>query len=650
MSGWAEDGSFLPGPHADAVACFDQATTIHAFYASPDLVPTALNPAARAIMGNPEVGRSLRGTAIGMLNRDLFRRIGEVAATGREWRRGATPFHALDADGRPYATYLDVLCKPVPGGDGETRGVTMEAREVTQPDTGTEVVTATGPPAPDGAATGPREAAALQNALLPAALPVLPQAALAATYLSCATSGEGGGDWFDATVRPDGSLALVVGDVVGRGTNASAVMGQLRAVTRHCLLGDAPPEAAMAELDRFAAHLPGAHAATACLVMLDPTTGVLRYCTAGHPPPLLVDGDGGYRYLAPTCGGPFGTGAAHAAERDQLADGELLLLYTNGAVNRPERHPVQAAAELADAAVGAAAGSGSATAAAQRVCARVVELVSDPPAHAGGRADDTALLAACRHPAIGPLRVTLPATPLAVPTGRTALRAWLETLATSDADSSALLHAVGEIVTNVVEHAYADGPGGRPALVIRAYLTPIGQVEVAVVDRGRWRPHRYDPHRGFGLSLAEELVDDLIIDRAPTGTRVLLRRAVGRPTRTARHAHAVDGAPTRDDERYLAALTSTDDPAAVLVVSGPVDIVTAPGLREQLRSITGNGTLSRAVDLTGVTLLTSAGVQVLHEARQRSRAHHEHLTLLANPGSAAHHVMALTGLTARPSR
>lgn len=55
----------------------------------------------------------------------------------------------------------------------------------------------------------------------------------------------------------------------------------------------------MAELDRFAAHLPGGHAATACLVMLDPTTGVLRYCTAGHPPPLLVDGDGGYRYLAP---------------------------------------------------------------------------------------------------------------------------------------------------------------------------------------------------------------------------------------------------------------------------------------------------------------------------------------------------------------
>lgn len=78
--------------------------------------------------------------------------------------------------------------------------------------------------------------------------------------------------------------------------------------------------------------------------------------------------------------------------------------------------------------------------------------------------------------------------------------------------------------------------------------------------------------------------------------------------------------------------------------------MTAPGLRAQRRSIIGSGTVSRAVDLTGVTLLTSAGVQVLHEARQRSRAHHEHLTLLANPGSAAHRVMALTGLTAIPSR
>lgn len=86
--------------------------------------------------------------------------------------------------------------------------------------------------------------------------------------------------------------------------------------------------------------------------------------------------------------------------------------------------------------------------------------------------------------------------------------------------------------------------------MIRADLTPCGNIEVAIADRGRWRPHRDDPHRGFGLSLAEGLVDDLIIDRAPTGTRVLLRRAVSRPTRTARHAHAVDGALTRDDERY----------------------------------------------------------------------------------------------------
>jgi anti-anti-sigma factor len=97
------------------------------------------------------------------------------------------------------------------------------------------------------------------------------------------------------------------------------------------------------------------------------------------------------------------------------------------------------------------------------------------------------------------------------------------------------------------------------------------------------------------------------------------------------------------DEPFLAALTS-DGPDAVLVVHGPVDVAGAVELRDQLRSITSNGTVSRSVDLSRVTLLASAGVHVLYEARDRSTAHHERLHLLAPRGSTAHHVLELVGL------
>src|SRR5262245_11230705 len=71
---------------------------------------------------------------------------------------------------------------------------------------------------------------ALQEALLPRALPVLPRARIAARYLAAGQEQAAGGDWFDAVPLADGTVALVVGDVVGHGVAASAAMGQLRSV------------------------------------------------------------------------------------------------------------------------------------------------------------------------------------------------------------------------------------------------------------------------------------------------------------------------------------------------------------------------------------------------------------------------------------
>jgi anti-sigma regulatory factor (Ser/Thr protein kinase)/anti-anti-sigma regulatory factor len=450
--------------------------------------------------------------------------------------------------------------------------------------------------------------AALQAALLPATVPILPRIALGARYLLADLDIAAGGDWFDAVVRPDGSLGLVVGDVVGHGVAASATMGQLRAVARHCLESAASPAAVVTGVDRFAGHLDGARTAPR--------------------------------------GGPLATGATYAEATAQLAEGDLLLLYTDGIIERPDVHPARGCAEFADVATGAADRRRRLDDLPfpQWVCDQTLaELTRNT-----GYRDDVTVLAMQRHAPVGEVELTLPNTRLAVPTTRAALGGWLAALQVDEVTADAIQHAVGEAVGNAVEHAYRDRPGDH-AVEVRAALTEVGTAEITVADRGRWRAPADDLHRGVGLALASGLVDDVRIDRRPSGTTVRLRHRLGRLV-TVSTSSVETPLGLADDEPFLAALTDVDDPDAVLVVRGPIDALGAVELRDQLRSVTGNGTVSRTVDLSRVTLLASAAVHVLHEARHRSIAHREHLHLLAPRGSAAHHVLELVGLPTDPHR
>jgi anti-sigma regulatory factor (Ser/Thr protein kinase)/anti-anti-sigma regulatory factor len=493
---------------------------------------------------------------------------------------------------------------------------------------------------PDGSADGTHrpggDLAVLQAALLPAGVPILPRVAVGARYLLAEVDMAAGGDWYDAVVLSDGAVGLVVGDVVGHGVAASAAMGQLRAVARHRLESGAAPAAVVNALDRFARDLDDAHTATVSVAVLDPTTGSLRVSSAGHPPPLLLTATGP-RYLVPPSG-PLATGAAYTQAEDRVADGDLLLLYTDGILERPGVHPAQGRNDLADAAAhvrGRLDGSPSA----QRFCDDVLALLI----RSTGYRDDVTLLAAQRHAPLGTVELSLPATPVAVTTTRTALDTWLAALGVAEVTGTAIQHAVGEVVTNAVEHAYAEGPGGPGTVDVHVELTETGVVEIAVADHGRWRTPSDDPYRGMGLTMAVELVDDVRIERLPSGTTVRLRH---RPDRAIPPSTRPAGTPIAPvpEEPFLAALTAGDDPDAVLVVHGPVDVAAAVELRDQLRSITGNGTVSRSVDLSRVTLLASAGVRVLYEACDRNTAHREQLHLLAPRGSAAHHVLELVGL------
>ena len=152
-----------------------------------------------------------------------------------------------------------------------------------------------------------REAAeTLQHSLLPEQLPDVPTVALAATY-QASTGTEVGGDWYDVLTLPDGKLGVVMGDVVGRGIRAAAVMGQLRSALRaYAVEGLRPAEL----LDRLNALFVGLNLsdqmATVIYGIFDVDTGTLCVANAGHPPPLLVSASGEGRPLDDVSGVPLG--------------------------------------------------------------------------------------------------------------------------------------------------------------------------------------------------------------------------------------------------------------------------------------------------------------------------------------------------------
>jgi Stage II sporulation protein E (SpoIIE) len=182
----------------------------------------------------------------------------------------------------------------------------------------------------------------LQHSLLAVDPPPDPRFAVAATYRPGVEMLEVGGDWYDTFLVSSGLLAVVVGDVVGRGLGAASAMGQLRSAVRAVADPGVGPARLLARLDRFVEQVEAASMATLAYAELDLATGELRYACAGHPPPLLLPGrpeDGHPRLLwdgRSTPLGAYGRGPrVEAAAR--LAPGDRLLLYTDGLVERRDR-------------------------------------------------------------------------------------------------------------------------------------------------------------------------------------------------------------------------------------------------------------------------------------------------------------------------
>ena len=125
----------------------------------------------------------------------------------------------------------------------------------------------------------------LQHAMLaPTELPP----GFAVRYEPAVSPLEIGGDWYDVLRVGDHRIGIIVGDCVGRGLSAAAVMGQLRSSARALLLTGAEPAKLLEELDAVAELIPDAFCTTVFLAVLDTESGEFCYSCAGHLPAVLA--------------------------------------------------------------------------------------------------------------------------------------------------------------------------------------------------------------------------------------------------------------------------------------------------------------------------------------------------------------------------
>ena len=353
---------------------------------------------------------------------------------------------------------------------------------------------------------------ALQRSLVPA-LPSLPALEFAGRYLPAA-SARLGGDWYDVFQLPDGRLGMAIGDVVGRGFHAAAIMGQLRSALRAFALDGGKPSTVLERLSRLLRQLESGRTATVLYLTLDPHGGTLRLASAGHPPPLVNPTDGDPWFVPLEGSVPLGA-TRHARYDDvelELEPGSAIALYTDGLVERPGESIEAGLRRLAEVVGGSDQDL-------EHLGDRLVhEMLPD-----GTSDDDAALLMARALPLSDTLVAEFPAEVESIPLMRRMLGRWLSDAGATRADVDDLTLAAAEACANAIEHAYGLAPG---VVQLRAWAVDGPGIKVEIRDFGNWRPPR-GKHRGRGLVLMRGLTDEVDVTRDDEGTKVELTRRIG---------------------------------------------------------------------------------------------------------------------------
>ncbi|MEV5343499.1 SpoIIE family protein phosphatase [Streptomyces sp. NPDC052676] len=280
-------------------------------------------------------------------------------------------------DGRSYT----FTCTPVREGAGSGGGVLVFATDVTDHAEAAERLRASERRQRETAVT-------LQRSLLPQELEQPDDLRIAATYHPGGTEAAVGGDWYDVITLGGGRTALVIGDVMGRGVRAAAVMGQLRTAVRAYARLDLPPHEVLQLLDGLATEIDANQIATCVYAIHDPNEGRLVYASAGHLPILVRDESGTVQRTDEPTGPPLGTGGwMHSSGSIALGPGSTAVLYTDGLVERRDADLDEGIAALERALAGA-------TGTPQVVCDRLVRTAGVTADH-----DDDVAVLVLQHPA-----------------------------------------------------------------------------------------------------------------------------------------------------------------------------------------------------------------------------------------------------------
>jgi serine phosphatase RsbU (regulator of sigma subunit)/anti-sigma regulatory factor (Ser/Thr protein kinase) len=296
--------------------------------------------------------------------------------------------------------------------------------------------------------TRTRDAAlALQQGLLPRQPRGTSAVEVCHRYVPTDVEAGVGGDWFDVIPLSGTRVALVIGDVVGHGLEAAALMGRLRTAVHTLADLDLAPDDLLGRMDGLAARLSADDeaqelSATCLYAVYDPVSGSCQMTSAGHPPPALRRPDGTVEFLSLPEHPPLGLGdTAFETTTIPLEPGTLIALCTDGLLNLRRQGADAALAALARV---LASGGHSLPRLCDRLC-RAAPADSD---------DDIAVLLArvTTIPAEHVASWHLPAQARAVSAAREAVAGQLDTWGLADRTFATEL-ITSELVTNALRHA-----------------------------------------------------------------------------------------------------------------------------------------------------------------------------------------------------
>ena len=291
-----------------------------------------MSPEVRRIGGLPDTEEMPFDAAMALAipeDRAMFEKAMSAAVAAND------PFDVVVRGRRPggETTLLRVRGAGVLGPDGELAFIRGSTQDITE-QRATEIAMASAQADREAAAREHAIATELQQSLIPPPTFAADQLEIAAYYRPGVAGTQVGGDWHDVIDLGDGRTAVVIGDVMGRGVRAAAVMGQLRAAGRAYARLDLPPAELIRLLDDTVREISEDTIVTCVYAVYDPGEQVLTYANAGHLPPLVVEpGQRARRLIAG--GPPLGAGThGDIAETVPLRAGTMLALYTDGLVER----------------------------------------------------------------------------------------------------------------------------------------------------------------------------------------------------------------------------------------------------------------------------------------------------------------------------